>query len=88
MVYGFQDLNTNSDSPVTSLMSEQGPSSAFVAGFADGEVKVFDRRMEEEDAVVRMYAGHRSWVQNVRWHPTVQGQLLSAGYVVVDCVCD
>jgi len=72
------DLDTNADSSVTSMMSEHGSSSTFVASFADGEVKVFDRRLEEEDAVVRSYADHGSWVQNVRWHPTFPGQFLSA----------
>ena len=43
-----------------------------------GVVKVFDRRMEEEDAVVRKYSDHAAWVQNVRWHPKLSGQFLSA----------
>ena len=38
-----------------------------------GVVKVFDRRMEEEDAVVRKYSDHAAWVQNVRWHPKLSG---------------
>jgi len=71
------DLDTNSDSPVTSIVSEHG-SSTFLASFADGVVKLFDRRMEEEDAVVRFYSEHSSWVQNVRWHPLYGGQFLSA----------
>lgn len=41
---------------------------------------MFDRRLEEEDSIVRAYSEHTSWVQNVRWHPTLGGQLLSARY--------
>ncbi|KAI0327680.1 hypothetical protein GY45DRAFT_1327330 [Cubamyces sp. BRFM 1775] len=72
------DLETNSDSPVTSLTSESGSTSLFLASFADGAVKMFDRRLEEDNAVVRSYHQHVSWVQNVRWHPTLYGQFLSA----------
>ncbi|KIJ66511.1 hypothetical protein HYDPIDRAFT_109558 [Hydnomerulius pinastri MD-312] len=72
------DLETNSESPVTSIASDHGSSSTFIAGFADGVVKVFDRRLEEDDAVVRSYHDHHSWVQNVKYHPRVGGQFLSA----------
>lgn len=65
------------------MMSDHGSSSTFIAGFADGVVKVFDRRLEEEDAVVRSYKDHGSWVQNVKWHPIYGGQFLSAGYVAL-----
>ncbi|KAL4070418.1 raptor N-terminal caspase like domain-containing protein [Scleroderma citrinum] len=72
------NLETNSESPVTSIMSDYGSSSTFISAFADGAVKMFDRRLEEEDAVVRTYQGHHSWVQNVRYHPKLSGQFLSA----------
>ncbi|KAH9056937.1 raptor N-terminal caspase like domain-containing protein [Lactarius vividus] len=72
------DLETNSDSPVTAIASERGPSSVLLAGFADGVTKVFDRRLEEEDAVVRSFNEHNNWVQNVRWHPHFGNQFLSA----------
>jgi len=72
------DLDTNSESPVTALASDSGSSQTFIASFADGVVKVFDRRLEEEDAVVRLYSDHASWVQNVRWHPKLGAQFLSA----------
>ncbi|KAF8808186.1 hypothetical protein BYT27DRAFT_6605724 [Phlegmacium glaucopus] len=72
------DLDTNSESPVTAIVSDSGSSQTFIASFADGVVKVFDRRLEEEDAVVRSYSDHASWVQNVRWHPKLSGQFLSA----------
>ncbi|KZV72684.1 hypothetical protein PENSPDRAFT_750813 [Peniophora sp. CONT] len=72
------DLATRQESPVTTLASESGPSATVLAGFADGAVKVFDRRMDEDDAVVRAYNDHYGWVQNVRWHPHLPGQFLSA----------
>ncbi|KAJ7762335.1 hypothetical protein DFH07DRAFT_407956 [Mycena maculata] len=72
------DLDTNSDSPVTSIVCDVGPSQIFAASFANGEVKIFDRRMEEENSVIRKYVEHESWVQNVRCHPTTSSQFLSA----------
>ena len=74
-------METNSDSPVTSISSDTGSSQTFLAGFADGVVKVFDKRLEDDDAIVRTYADHTSWVQNVRWHPALGAQFISAGYV-------
>ncbi|TBU58181.1 hypothetical protein BD310DRAFT_879568 [Dichomitus squalens] len=71
------DLDTNAESPITALVSDSGSSSTFLASFADGTVKLFDRRLEEDDAVVRSYHQHTSWVQNVKWHPTLAGQFLS-----------
>jgi regulator-associated protein of mTOR len=63
---------------VTAIASDPGSSATVVASFADGAVKVFDRRLEEEDAIVRSYTDHSSWVQNVRWRPNLGAQLLSA----------
>jgi regulator-associated protein of mTOR len=59
-------------------VTDQGSSSTFAASFADGTVKVFDRRLEEEDAIVRSFSEHAAWVQNVRWHPNLGAQLISA----------
>ncbi|RDB29372.1 Target of rapamycin complex 1 subunit mip1 [Hypsizygus marmoreus] len=72
------DLDTNSDSPVTAIVSEPGASQTFLASFADGVVKVFDRRLDDEDAIVRTYSEHTSWVQNARWHPSFSKQWMSA----------
>ena len=50
----------------------------FTASFADGTVKLFDRRLEEDDAVLKIYSAHTSWIQNMRWHPTANGQFITA----------
>ncbi|TFY55214.1 hypothetical protein EVJ58_g8388 [Rhodofomes roseus] len=71
------DLETNSDSPVTAMVSDYGSVNTFLAGFANGRVKIFDRRMDEENAVVRAYDDHASWIQNVKWHPSYDGQFFS-----------
>jgi len=72
------DLDTNSDSPVTAIASDLGSSQIFVASFANGVIKVFDRRLEEEDSIVKEYSEHSSWVQNIRRHPSMNAQFLSA----------
>ena len=63
------------------MVSDYGSINTFLASFGDGSVKVFDRRMDEENAVVRSYHDHVSWVQNARWHPTYEGQFLSGSCV-------
>ncbi|KAJ3774118.1 hypothetical protein FB446DRAFT_492928 [Lentinula raphanica] len=72
------DIDTSSEAPVTSIASDPGPSQMFVAGFGDGWIKVFDRRLEEEEAIVQTHRGHFAWVQNVKPHPTMMYQFLSA----------
>ena len=49
---------------------------------ADGTVKMFDRRIDEDDSVVRAYNDHYHLVQNVRWHPRLPGQFLPARCVM------
>lgn len=73
-----QDVDTDSESPVTAISSEMDSSQTFAASFANGMVKVFDRRVEDEDTIVRTYSDHTAWVQNVCWHATQQFQFLSA----------
>ncbi|EKM84312.1 hypothetical protein AGABI1DRAFT_67693 [Agaricus bisporus var. burnettii JB137-S8] len=72
------DLDTSSESPVTAIVSDMDDSQTFAASFGDGMVKIFDRRIEEEDSIVRTFSDHASWVQNVCWHPKQGLQLLSA----------
>lgn len=73
-----KDISTEADSPTTSIVSDRGTAHVFAASFADGSARIFDRRMAFDNAVVRQYSEHTSWVQNVRWHPTSGGQFFSA----------
>ncbi|KAJ8579430.1 hypothetical protein M405DRAFT_835825 [Rhizopogon salebrosus TDB-379] len=45
-------------------------------------IRVWDAHTEtqvlEEDAIVRSYHGHHSWVQNVKYHPCIGSRFLSA----------
>ncbi|KAJ3739761.1 hypothetical protein DFH05DRAFT_1512697 [Lentinula detonsa] len=72
------DMDTASDAPVTSIASDPDSSQIFVAGFGDGWIKVFDRRFEEDEAIVQTHRGHAAWVQNIKPHPTMKYQFLSA----------
>jgi regulator-associated protein of mTOR len=75
----LMDMDTHAEAPCGALASEgAGAGALFLAGFGDGGVRVLDRRMEEDDAVVRAYNAHTSWVQNVRWHPWHHGQFFTA----------
>jgi len=79
----LQDLDTHSESPVTSICSDNLSNQTFIASFADGTVKIFDRRLEEEDAIVRSYSEHTSCIQNAKWHPQYLGRFFSARYVAL-----
>jgi hypothetical protein len=56
----------------------RGFSQMFIPNFADGTIKVFERRLEGDEAIVRSFFDHTSWVQNVRYHPKLSGRFLSA----------
>jgi len=54
------------------------PGHIFLGGFADGTLKVWDRRLP---AIVRTYQGkHQSWIQNVHWQTGSSRELVSARY--------
>lgn len=59
------DIPARSSSCVTSLTSDQVAGQIFVAGFGDGAVRVFDRRLNSRSACVRVWREHRQWVVGV-----------------------
>ncbi|KAF8579671.1 hypothetical protein K439DRAFT_1416099 [Ramaria rubella] len=55
-------ISTQSNSPLTAIVADFAVSPIVVAGFADGAVKAYDRRIRDSEAVVRTYREHSCWV--------------------------
>ncbi|KAF3930265.1 hypothetical protein ABW20_dc0106867 [Dactylellina cionopaga] len=61
----LQDIPARSGSCITSLTSDQVAGNIFVAGFGDGAVRVYDRRLDPRDAMVRAWKEHKAWITKV-----------------------
>ncbi|KAF8644262.1 hypothetical protein AX16_008617 [Volvariella volvacea WC 439] len=74
------DIETGLDSPLTAIESDPTHTQTFIAGFGDGVVKVFDRRIDEDEEATRSrkYLEHTSWIQSVKWNPSSPLQFYSA----------
>ncbi|KAK7206088.1 raptor N-terminal caspase like domain-containing protein [Myxozyma melibiosi] len=59
------DIPARSGSPITSLTSDQVAGHVFIAGFGDGALRVYDRRIDPREAMVKVWKYHKSWVLNV-----------------------
>lgn len=63
------DIPAKSSSLITSLTSDQLSGNIFVAGFADGSLRVYDRRLDSRDSMVRLWRStggkQNSWINNV-----------------------
>ncbi|ANB13751.1 Kog1p [Sugiyamaella lignohabitans] len=60
------DIPARSGSPVTALTSDQVAGNIVVAGFGDGGIRVYDRRLGPRESLVKTWKRHKSWVVNVR----------------------
>jgi regulator-associated protein of mTOR len=59
------DFPTQAGSNVTALASDQFGGDMFVAGFGDGVVRLFDKRMAEANGVVKVLRQHHTWIKTV-----------------------
>lgn len=59
------DFPTQAGSPVTAIASDQLGGDMFAAGFGDGVVRLFDKRMGEEKGVVKVLRQHHTWIKTV-----------------------
>lgn len=63
----FQEFSTQSESPVTSIVSDPDAPSIFAMSFGDGTIQLYDKRLDDKDAVMSAWKAHDSWVHGVRW---------------------
>ncbi|KAL1915421.1 uncharacterized protein VTP21DRAFT_6879 [Calcarisporiella thermophila] len=75
----ISDVHTRSGSFVTSLSSDQMGGNIFVAGFADGAIRVYDRRMDPRECMVWQWKEHKSPVINVSMQQDGNRELVSGG---------
>lgn len=71
------DIPARSGSPVTSLTSDQLSGNMVIAGFGDGAVRVYDRRLDPRESLVRTWKNHDSWVVNTHMQRGGSRELVS-----------
>ena len=63
------DIPAKTSALITSLTSDQLAGDIFVGGFSDGTLRVYDRRMDHRNAIVRRWGtsatGRDVWINNV-----------------------
>lgn len=74
----MHDIPARSGSCVTSLTSDQVAGQIFAAGFGDGAVRIYDKRLKPAEAMVKLWKDHRAWVTAVHMQRGGQRELLSS----------
>lgn len=82
------DIHARSSSPVTSLTSDQVSSHVVVAGFGDGAVRLYDRRLDPRDSMVKCWRTHTSWIVNARMQRGGARELVTASTDGKVCLWD
>lgn len=73
-----QELPTRANSCITALTCDQVVGDIIVAGFGDGGLRVYDRRLQPRDNMVRSYRGyHGEWLVSVHMQRGGNRELLS-----------
>ena len=71
------DIPARSGSCITSITSDRVTGFVFAAGYGDGAVRVFDRRVKPAMAMVRLWKEHRQWITRVHMQRGGQRELIS-----------
>ncbi|PWW72919.1 hypothetical protein C7212DRAFT_354532 [Tuber magnatum] len=73
----MSDIPARSGSCITSLTSEQVAGNIFVAGFGDGAVRIYDRRLAPRDSMVKVWKEHKAWIVKVHMQRGGMRELVS-----------
>ncbi|KAI8333711.1 raptor N-terminal caspase like domain-containing protein [Chlamydoabsidia padenii] len=74
------DIATQSGGCVTSITSDQVSGNILVAGFGDGMIGVYDRRLRSSSAMVQRWDEHNAWVTKVHLQRDGNRELVSGGF--------
>lgn len=73
----INDIPARSGSCITSLTSDQVAGQIFAAGFGDGAVRVYDKRLPSRDAMIKLWKDHRAWITDIHMQRGGTRELLS-----------
>lgn len=76
----IEDIPLRSTSQITSLTSDQVSGDIFVGGFEDGTIRVYDRRANARESMVKLYRpkfGERSPIRNIHMQRGGMRELIS-----------
>lgn len=59
------DIPARSTSSITSITSDQVAGDVFVAGFDDGSLRVYDRRLDARESMVKLWQDGRNGAKNI-----------------------
>ncbi|ORE04983.1 WD40 repeat-like protein [Rhizopus microsporus var. microsporus] len=74
------DIPTQSLACVTSITSDQVSGNVIVAGFGDGSIGVYDRRLSPQESLVKKWDEHKAWITNIHLQREGTRELVSGGF--------
>lgn len=74
----LRDISTQAGANLTAIAADEPDGNVFVAGFGDGVVRLFDKRLEDASQVVlRTWRKHHTWIQSVHLQRGGQRELVT-----------
>ena len=73
-----RDIATQAGSNLTAIAADEPDGNVFVAGFGDGVVRLFDKRLDDaSNVVLRTWRKHHTWIQSVHLQRGGQRELVT-----------